>query len=227
MGDTILASTWPAAAKPELMDALADTAWDAVSASPTSTERAVQPLSLGSETYLSLAVPLAGPQGQPVGVYILQQSMKQALGFLHSLRRTLLFIGAGAVVLALIASFMIAHGITAPIGHLVQGAEAVGRGDYQYRVTVRTCDELAVLAQAYNTMTEKIEEHTSALHAAYGDLQQQTQALEVSLCKVELLEQVKTHLGKFVPQSVKRLIEKAPEAFLQFSRCHLRTQRRH
>jgi class 3 adenylate cyclase len=131
---------------------------------------------------------------------------------LRSLQRTLLLAGVVAVVLALLLSFIIARGVTAPVQQLVQGAQAVGRGDYQYRVTVHTRDELAVLAQAYNTMTEKLQENISALNAAYRDLQQQAQALEASLRKVELLEQVKIHLGKFVPESVKRLIETAPEA---------------
>jgi class 3 adenylate cyclase/HAMP domain-containing protein len=208
---TILASTWPAMAQRELMEALAGSGWATASPSPQAGHD-MQTLSLGGETYLSLAVPLVGLHRQPVGVYILQQSLDQALAMLRSLQRTLLLAGVVAVVLALLLSFIIARGVTAPVQQLVQGAQAVGRGDYQYRVTVHTRDELAVLAQAYNTMTEKLQENISALNAAYRDLQQQAQALEASLRKVELLEQVKIHLGKFVPESVKRLIETAPEA---------------
>jgi class 3 adenylate cyclase len=61
-------------------------------------------------------------------------------------------------------------------------------------------------------MTEQLAAHITELQAAYRELQQQTQALEASLRKVELLEKIQTHLGKFVPASVKRLIETAPEA---------------
>lgn len=210
--ETILASTWPMVAQQKLLDAFANSGWRTAGSSPSLSDRDIRPFSLDGETYLSLAVPLMGLQEQPVGLYILQQSLDQAMAFFYSLRRVLLLTGAIAVVLALLCSFVIARGVTAPVQHLVQGAEAVGRGDYQYRVAVRTCDELGVLAQAYNTMTAKLAEHISALNTAYDELRQQTRALEASLHKVELLEQVKTHLGKFVPESVKRLIENAPEA---------------
>ena len=89
----------------------------------------------------------------------------------------------------------------------------MGRGDYQYRLAEsHSCTELGILARAYNIMTAQLAAHIAALHTAYGDLQRQTQALEASLRKVELLEQVQSHLGKFVPDSVRHLIEAAPEA---------------
>jgi class 3 adenylate cyclase/HAMP domain-containing protein len=212
MGNTILASTWPTTMQLELIAALQDSGWAMTSPSPLRSDHDIQAISLSGETYLSLAVPLAGPQRRPVGVYILQRSLDQELASLHRMQRALLFTGLIAVVVALVVSFIIARGVTAPVRKLVQGAEAVGRGNYQYRVTVRSRDELGMLAHAYNTMTEQLEANITALREAYRELQQQTQALEASLRKVELLEQVKTHLGKFVPESVKRLIEKAPEA---------------
>ncbi len=212
-GGTIRASTWSAAAQQELMAALASTGWSTATSFAPETGRDIQPFALGGETYLSLAVPLVGFQREPVGVYLLQQSLDQALAFLHSLRQTLLYTGVVAVGLALLISFVLAGGITRPVQQLVQGAEAVGRGDYQYRIAdVSSCNELGVLARAYNAMTTQLAAQISALHTAYGDLQQQTQVLEASLRKVELLEKVKFHLEKFVPESVTHLIEAAPEA---------------
>jgi class 3 adenylate cyclase len=61
-------------------------------------------------------------------------------------------------------------------------------------------------------MAEQLAAQVTALQTAYRELQQQTQALEASLRKVALLEQAKIHLSKFVPASVKRLIETAPDA---------------
>jgi class 3 adenylate cyclase/HAMP domain-containing protein len=212
VGGLILASTWPSAAKHELMEALTSSGFAMASPSLDQAGHEVETLSLGGEVYLSLAVPLAQLHMQPVGVYILQKSLDRALAFLHRMQRTLLLTGALAVVVALIVSFIIARGVTAPVQELVIGAEAVGHGDYQYRVDVRSRDELGVLGQAYNAMTEKLQENIAALNKAYRELQQQAVELEASLRKVELLEQVKNHLGKFVPETVKRLINKAPEA---------------
>jgi len=212
-GDTILASTWPVALHPALARALEGTGWAAdASALSQVTPDEVQTLSMAGETYLSLAIPLVDPQQQPVGVYLLQKSLDQELAPLRRLQRTLLGTGVIALGVALAVSFFMARGVTAPVQALVEGAAAVGRGDYQYRVAVRSRDELGALARAYNTMTEQLAAHVAARQAAYRELQQQTQVLEASLRKVELLEQVQTHLGKFVPASVKRLIETAPEA---------------
>ena len=210
VGQTLLASTWPAAAQPALVQALAATGWTAPSLAHAPQD--IHVLALAGETYLSLPVPLYAPQQQPVGRYILQKSLDQELAALHHLQRTLLGTGLAVLIGAVAMSFFLARGVTAPVQALVQGAMAVGRGDYQYRVTVRTRDELGVLARAYNSMTEQLAAQVTALQTAYRELQQQAQALEVSLRKVALLEQAKTHLSKFVPASVTRLIETAPDA---------------
>ena len=44
-----------------------------------------------------------------------------------------------------------------------------------------------------------------------GELQEKKESLEAALRKVELLEKVKNHLNKFVPQSVQKLIEDNPD----------------
>ncbi len=146
------------------MAALASTGWSTAASSAPETGRDIQPFALGGATYLSLAVPLVGFQTEPVGVYLLQQSLDQALAFLHSLRQTLLYTGVVAVGLALLISFVLARGITRPVQQLVQGAEAVGRGDYQYRIEdVSSYNELGVQARAYNTMTTQLAAQISAL----------------------------------------------------------------
>lgn len=52
-----------------------------------------------------------------------------------------------------------------------------------------------------------------ALENAYlvGELQEKKESLEAALRKVELLEKAKSHLNKFVPQSVQKLIEENPD----------------
>jgi class 3 adenylate cyclase len=47
---------------------------------------------------------------------------------------------------------------------------------------------------------------------SYRSLEQTNAALRAALRKVELLENVKTHLGKFVPTSVRQIIERDPTA---------------
>lgn len=164
------------------------------------------------ESYLCLIVPLPGLEVKGMGLSILQRSLDEALAFLRSIRRALVAVGALAVAVALVSSFLIARGVTAPVQQLVQGTQAVAEGNYRYRISLSSRDELGVLATSYNAMAQALQEHTEALKVAYAELQQKTQALETTLHKVELLEQVKGHLSKFVPESVRRIIERAPTA---------------
>jgi class 3 adenylate cyclase/HAMP domain-containing protein len=212
LGHTVLASTWPQGVYPELLAALTSPVGNPAVSNLAGLTSDIRALQVGGETYLTLTVPLADWRGQLIGVYMLQQSLDQELAFLYQMQRTLLLTGLVGVIVALALSFLIARRVTAPVQALVQGAAAVARGNYQYRVVVRARNELGMLAQAYNTMAEQLAAHITALHTAYRELQQQAQALEASLRKVELLEQMKIHLGKFVPAAVKRLIEQAPAA---------------
>jgi Double sensory domain of two-component sensor kinase len=119
-GHTILASTWPVATHPALANALADAGRTTAAPGLAPVPADIQALTVAGETYLSIAMPLVDPQQQPVGAYILQKSLDQELVPLHHLQRTVLGTGLVAPVLALVVSFLIARGVTAPVQALVQ-----------------------------------------------------------------------------------------------------------
>ena len=208
----VLTTTWEKAAGKELANYLKESRWDASRPTSEAENFELREITIKGEKFMSLAVPLAGPEVKPIGFYILQRSLDQAMSYFRRIRRALLITGLLALAVALVVSFILARGVTRPVHELVKGAEALGRGDYQSRVNLTSRDELGVLAGAYNSMAAKLEANISALNKANSDLQDQTQALEGSLRKVAMLEQMRAHLGKFVPDSVKRSIEKSPEA---------------
>jgi nitrate/nitrite-specific signal transduction histidine kinase len=71
------------------------------------------------------------------------------------------------VIIATIASF-IARTITEPIFELTKGAEVIARGDLDYRIQVKTGDEVEKLTTQFNAMT-------AALKESYSDLEQKVE----------------------------------------------------
>jgi len=67
--------------------------------------------------------------------------------------------------------FYLARGITVPIGKLAEGAEMVAEGDLSARVEVQATDEIGILVEAFNNMTEELETGRRRLEQAHGDLE--------------------------------------------------------
>ena len=83
--------------------------------------------------------------------------------------------------------------------------------DFQ-RIEVRTGDELEDLADQFNRTASQLQESYASLEARNAELATALESLQESMKKVELLEQIKGELAKFVPESVKRLLEQHPDA---------------
>ncbi len=72
--------------------------------------------------------------------------------------RTLLVIGVGTLLGFLVVglgSLIITRGITEPLERLVEGTGQLARGNLAHRIDVRTKDETAELARAFNDMAER------------------------------------------------------------------------
>lgn len=92
-------------------------------------------------------------------------------------RRTLLVIGIGTVLGLLIVglgSIQITRGITKPLALLVEGTQQLAQGNLNHRIEVRTKDETAELARAFNDMAA-LRQHAEA------ELARQAQELEHTL----------------------------------------------
>ncbi len=107
--------------------------------------------------HLSLLVPVAASLPSPLHALV-QRSWDEALAPFRSLRRRMVVIGLGALLLALGVGVVIAHGVTAPIGTLVTGMREVLRGNLEHRVEVTRQDEIGFLATSFNEMTGGLAE---------------------------------------------------------------------
>jgi class 3 adenylate cyclase/HAMP domain-containing protein len=99
-----------------------------------------------------------------------------------------------------------------PVDQLATVARRVGDGDFSARAPVAARDELGQLGTAFNDMTARLAHAYSELESKNTELATALQHLQESRQRLELLEQLKGELSKFVPESVKRLLERNPNA---------------
>src|SRR5436309_333290 len=102
--------------------------------------------------------------------------------------------------------------IVRPIVALSAVAQRVGGGDFEARAPAGSRDEIGELGGAFNDMTSRLNQAYSELATKNRELQTALQSLQESRQRLELLEQLKGELSKFVPDAVKRLLEQNPNA---------------
>lgn len=67
-----------------------------------------------------------------------------------------------ALFSALALAFLISERLSAPLGILAEGTRAVAQGDFSRRQPVQSRDELGILTQSFNVMTEQLAEARAA-----------------------------------------------------------------
>ena len=80
--------------------------------------------------------------------------------------------------------FYLARGITVPLGLLAEGAEKVASGDLTVRIDSEASDEIGILVQAFNRMTEELDRANRNLDKAYRENEQRRTYIETVLRNV-------------------------------------------
>lgn len=114
-------------------------------------------LRFGDEQFLSLLVLVDAQVTSPLYALV-QGSYDKAFAPLHALRRRIIAIGVGALLVALFVGGGLAGGITSPVQTLVTGMQEVFRGNLGYRSTIQREDEIGFLANSFNEMVRGLEE---------------------------------------------------------------------
>jgi class 3 adenylate cyclase/HAMP domain-containing protein len=120
----------------------------------------------------------------------------------------LMTIVAAAAVLAVAMRFVIVR----PIHELAAVARRIGEGDFAVRARTGSGDEVAELGNALNDMTGHLARAQQDLAARNTELATALENLQASRQRLEVLEQLKGELSKFVPDAVKELLERDPTA---------------
>ncbi|HHT9130004.1 MAG TPA: ATP-binding protein [Candidatus Brocadiaceae bacterium] len=94
---------------------------------------------------------------------IVKQDTSEAFKPILELKNQVITLAVVSVLIIVIIIFVLAHGITQPILQLVQGANAIGKGDLGHRISINSQDEVGILASEFNRMAEKLEESYAGL----------------------------------------------------------------
>jgi len=98
------------------------------------------------------ATPVAGPDW----IVVVEQPLSEAFGPIYAaLWRTFVLLLVGGAFACLLA-FILARRMTKPIHLLEEGTERIGAGQFNYRIQIRTGDELQRLADSFNTMAAEL-----------------------------------------------------------------------
>jgi two-component system nitrogen regulation sensor histidine kinase NtrY len=94
----------------------------------------------------------------------------------------------------------LARGITGPIAELAEGTREVAAGNLAYKVQARADDEIGVLVESFNRMTDDLAQSKRQLEEAYIDLQDKHTELEDRRRYMEtVLEAITTGVVSFDP----------------------------
>ncbi len=121
------------------------------SSSPSLGLARAEEVKLGDERFLGTALELSSDKTQSVRLIVLK-SYDQGTAFLDSLNRLLLALGLAAVAAGSGLVFLISDTFTRPLGTLVAGVRALGKGDFSYPLDPAGGDEVAEVTSAFNRM---------------------------------------------------------------------------
>jgi class 3 adenylate cyclase len=111
-------------------------------------------LELAGATYSVAAAPLAADG--PLAVVL--KSRTEALAPYRGIQLGLLALGLGVAIAGIFGSALLARSVTAPIARLQQGTAEVAAGNFDFRITMRSGDEIGELAASFNHMIEGLRE---------------------------------------------------------------------
>jgi len=86
------------------------------------------------------------------------------------LRTNSFIIAAIAMLLVVLAAWLVSRSISNPIRSLTKSARVIARGDLSHKASVPTSDEIGELAGAFNIMTTQVRERSEELASANAEL---------------------------------------------------------
>jgi len=114
-------------------------------------------VNLSNERFLAATKKLYEGEGLSVSLTVLK-SFDQATEFLSGLNRVLIALGLIAILSGAIFGFLISSSITKPLDRLVQGVNALEKGDFQYALAATSNDEVGVVTTAFNRMRQSLRQ---------------------------------------------------------------------
>ncbi|MEM8995118.1 MAG: cache domain-containing protein, partial [Acidobacteriota bacterium] len=123
------------------------------------TAREPTDVTLGRDRYLATVRPVFNVAGQEVGRVVNLGSLEQALTPFDRIGQVLLVVGLVAVLLALVASFLLPRRLLDPVRNLADAADAAADGRLDVKITgTERRDEVGRLARAFQGLLSELRE---------------------------------------------------------------------
>jgi len=118
---------------------------------------------------------MLGPQREGISMMDAMRQLVNQAGsperrFLDAVNHTLWIAGAIAVAVALLLGLVISRQITAPLHRIASAARKVAGGDFSQRVEINSKDELASVAEAFNTMAASLAQNEQQRKQLLSDI---------------------------------------------------------
>ncbi|MGR3309477.1 MAG: PAS domain S-box protein [Candidatus Brocadiales bacterium] len=88
---------------------------------------------------------------------VMHQDPKSAFATVARLQKTFIFIGIITGIFIVAISFIVSKTLSKPILSIANAAQAIGKGDLKRKVPVTSKDEVGILADSFNKMTDELE----------------------------------------------------------------------
>lgn len=165
---------------PDFIDQVLDSSMDSdISARLKVQRTSVQTVNLADgNRLLDLLAPAFGPTGEQVLVARYLISYESVDRRQAEMRQQFLRIGILAMLVSLLLAAIVARRVAKPVVQLIDGVQAIGRGELQTRMKVQGSDEVASLARSFNEMSGSLDQSRSALTEKNLALQQANSELQ-------------------------------------------------
>lgn len=96
------------------------------------------------------------------GVIVMQDENK-SLATVREMRMQVWFISFAVAFIVLLLGLILARQLTSPLSSLVDAAKRIASGDLSHRIKTKRISEIGTLGEAFNSMSEDLEQHIENL----------------------------------------------------------------
>lgn len=119
----------------------------------------------------------------------IRQAPEETYAPIDSLLRAIFFSGGLSIGFLAIIGFVVSGRLVEPIQILQKGAEEIGKGDLDYRLDIRTGDEIELLAEELNRMAERLKKSHTHLEE---EVAERTIELRETVERLEEMDRLKS-----------------------------------
>jgi len=110
---------------------------------------------------LSVALPYQTPQEK--GMVLVSAPLAPIAERITMLQKVTIYSGIGGIILATLLSLFLSRSVSYPLVKMNKVALAISKGDYSNRLDIKREDEIGVLANTLNSMSQEIQEKIAAI----------------------------------------------------------------